>query len=77
MTSPWPPMFGEMELPDGAKDSDPRWQQGYADGEEEKNPATVDPVYVSGWCHGFCGANQTSDVEAVEAYRSRLKPATA
>jgi hypothetical protein len=63
-----------MQLPSGASTNDLRWQLGYEHGEEEHDPVSVNPIYVSGWCHGFCEALQTSDVEAVNEYRSRPKP---
>lgn len=74
MSGPWPPLFGEMELPAGAECGDPRWQQGYEEG-GEMDPTSTDPVYVSGWCHGYCEWHQSTDEEAVMAYRSRPKPA--
>jgi hypothetical protein len=48
--------------------ADPLWQKGYADGEEDKPPAHVSFVYISGWCHGHCEAHQTSELEAEAAY---------
>ena len=69
----WPPHFGEMQLPTGASTDDMRWQQGHEDGGEECDPASSDPIYISGWCHGFCEARQTSDEGAVMEYRKRMK----
>jgi hypothetical protein len=76
MGEPEPPIFGEMALPPGAVCGDPRWQKGYEEG-GEMDPTSADPVYVSGWCHGYCEWHQSTDVEAVMEYRSRPKPTDA
>lgn len=57
-----------MDVPAGRDTSDAVWQQAYSDGENERTPSSLDPLYVSGWIHGYCGAFQASEAEAVEAY---------
>jgi hypothetical protein len=60
--------FDIYKLPEGESDSDQRWQDGYHDGCNEICPSNGDPVYVSGWCHGYAGGNQCSVREAVLNY---------
>lgn len=57
-----------FDLPDGFSCSDDRWQDGYHDGCNEKIPTSDHAVYVSGWCHGFCGGTQCSSKDAEIAY---------
>jgi hypothetical protein len=58
-----------MDLPDGASDQNPSWQQGYSDGEQGMVPSlSANPVYVSGWCHGHNAAHQCSTEDSIAAY---------
>jgi len=64
-----------FDLPAGASTADPRWQRGYEDGENLRRPTSEDPVYVSGWCHGYCGMAQSDEREEIAAYHEeRNKP---
>lgn len=60
-------------LPPGIKDNDPRWQAGYADGNDENYPNSSDPVYISGWCHGHNETNQCNVKESEAAYWRMIK----
>lgn len=64
-------MWSIMDLPEGASDSDPRWQRGYADGEDDLPPSSPDPVYVSGWCHGHNAANQCRPEDSAAAFAKK------
>lgn len=67
-SAPICPTLRVFNLPEGAGCSDCRWQEGYSHGFEDECPRSYDPVYVSGWCHGYCGADQCSAEEAEAAY---------
>jgi hypothetical protein len=62
-----------MDVPAGASMSDDRWQLGYDHAGTERPPESDDPIYISGWCHGYCGSTQCSAEESIAAYH-REKP---
>lgn len=57
------------DLPEGANELHPLWQQGYDDGFNGIGPVTDDPIYASGWRHGHNGANQCPFEDSERAYR--------
>jgi hypothetical protein len=60
------------QVPEGEDPKDERWQAGYADGWKEGKPVSEDPVYISGWCHGYSEAAQISLAAASTAYLDSL-----